>query len=83
LGDEHDLGILANELQARTLGGVAAVALTLQLIARRRDELRITSRLAGEALYRRSPAAMTRMFTRGLRARDPQPLSRREPQSLG
>lgn len=83
LGDEHDLGILANVLQARTLGGVAAVALTLQLIARRREELRITSRLAGQALYRRSPAAMARMFTRGLRARQPQPLSRREPQSLG
>lgn len=68
LGDEHDLGILATVLHERTLGGAAAVALTLQLIGRRREELRLTARLGGDALYARSSRGMTRLFTRGLRS---------------
>lgn len=75
LGDEHDLGILARVIQEQTLGGAAAAALTLQLIGRRREELRLTARLMGDELYRRSARDLTRRFTRGLRRPLPLPLT--------
>jgi len=75
LGDERDLGILANVLHERTLGGAAAAALTLQLIARRREELRLTARMGGDALHRRSSRRLTRSFTRGLSEQRRRPLA--------
>jgi len=66
LGDEHDLGILAKTLHEQPLADAAATALTLQLIARRREDLRITARLGGEVLYQRSAKGACRFLTRGL-----------------
>lgn len=66
LGDEHDLGILATRLHSDPLGGVVAVALTLQLIARRREALRAECRTHGLWLGKRGPQALSRFLCRGL-----------------
>lgn len=68
LGDEHDLGILAKALASQPIGDEAATALTLRLIARRREDLRATARMGGEVLYQRSAKAASRFLTRGLMA---------------
>ena len=69
LGDEHDLGILARALHEQPVADAAATALTVQLIARQRDDLRATARLGGDAMYRDSARATARFMTRRLRRR--------------
>lgn len=71
LGDEHDLGILAKVLHEQPIADVAATALTLQLITRRRADLRATVRLGGDVLYEHSAKDTTRFLTRGLRRQKP------------
>lgn len=68
LGDERDLGLLATVIHhdPQSAGGAVPVALLLQLIARRREELRASLRPLGQALYRRSPKKMARFLTKGL-----------------
>ena len=68
LGDEHDLGMLATAMHddPQAVGGAVPVALLLQLIARRREELRSSLRPAGQALYRRGAKQMARMLLKGV-----------------
>lgn len=65
LGDEHDLSILASTLHRdpRSMGGAVPVALVLQLISRRREELRQELRHPGHALYRKGAKQMARRLT--------------------
>lgn len=68
LGDEHDLGLLATVLHKdpNATGGAVPVALMLQVIARRREELRQALRSAGQELHKRPPKRMARFMLRGL-----------------
>ena len=65
LGDEHDLSILASAIHRdpQSLGGAVPVALVLQLIARRREELRQALRQPGRDLYRKSAKRVARRLT--------------------
>jgi len=69
LGDEHDLGILGGVMQnnPQAAGGAVPVTLLLQLIARRREELRQTLRPQGKAIYSRSPKRIARSMMKGLK----------------
>jgi CHAD domain-containing protein len=73
LGDEHDLGILATVLHEQPIADSAATTLTLQLIARRRQDLRATARVGGGRLYQRSAKDTTQSMTRGLSRKKPPP----------
>jgi CHAD domain-containing protein len=66
LGDEHDLGALATLLHdvPQASGGAVPVALLLQLIARRREELRGGLQAAGRKLYSKPPNKIARRLTR-------------------
>jgi CHAD domain-containing protein len=69
LGDEHDLSVLGTVLHddPQHNGGAVAVALLLQLIARRREELRQQLRPIGRELHMCAPRKMARRLVRGLK----------------
>jgi CHAD domain-containing protein len=68
LGDEHDLGMLSTVMHddPQAAGGAVAVALLLQLVARRRAELRHSLRPSGRKLYRQGARRMARSWLKGL-----------------
>ncbi len=70
LGDEHDLGLLAQVLHndPQAMGGAVPVALLLQLAARRRAELRTTLRPIGAALHKKRPKQIARLLTSGMKS---------------
>lgn len=69
LGDEHDLGILATVMHEnpQAAGGAVPVAMLLQLIARRREELRQTLRPQGKRLHAGKPKRLARSMLKGLK----------------
>jgi hypothetical protein len=66
LGVEHDLAVLGSLLMDRPapFGGTRSVAPLLDLIERRRTELRTAARPAGKRLFAARPAEVTNRFTR-------------------
>lgn len=69
LGDEHDLGILATVMHEnpQTAGGAVPVAMLLQLIARRREELRQALRPQGKSLHAQKAKRLARSMLKGLK----------------
>lgn len=65
LGDEHDLSILAGAIHRdpQSMGGAVPAALVLQLIGRRREELRQELRQPGQELYRKRAKRTARRLT--------------------
>ncbi len=67
LGDDHDLAVIAAELQATPsdFGGADAVATVVAIAERQREHLQIDAQKLGERLYASTPKQFTRRL-RGL-----------------
>ena len=68
LGDDHDLGLLRDELTGGTIPAPVDVDAVVTLIDRRRDELQIEALGTGRRLYAERPAAFGRRMRRAFKA---------------
>ena len=68
LGDDHDLGLLRDELSRGTMPAPVDVDAVVSLIDHRRDELQLEGLAIGRRLYAERPAAYRRRMRRAFKA---------------
>lgn len=68
LGDDHDLGLLRDELTRESVSAPVDIDAVITLIDRRRDELQTEALAIGRRLYAERPAAFRRRMRRSFHA---------------